>query len=60
MLSVVVPIYNVEPYLAQCLQSIANQTLNSNSFEVIMVDDKSTDRSATIAEEFTKNIATLN
>ena len=54
MLSVVVPIYNVEPYLAQCLQSIANQTLNSNSFEVIMVDDKSTDSSATIAEEFTK------
>lgn len=54
MLSVVVPIYNVEPYLAQCLQSIANQTLNSNSFEVIMVDDKSTDKSALIAEEFTK------
>lgn len=54
MLSVVVPIYNVEPYLAQCLQSIANQTLNSNSFEVIMVDDKSTDASAEIAEEFTK------
>ena len=54
MLSVVVPIYNVESYLAQCLQSIANQTLNSNSFEVIMVDDKSTDASAEIAEEFTK------
>lgn len=54
MLSVVVPIYNVEPYLAQCLQSIANQTLNSNSFEVIMVDDKSTDGSVAIAEEFTQ------
>lgn len=54
MLSVIVPIYNVEPYLAECLQSIANQTLNSNSFEVIMVDDKSTDKSALIAEEFTK------
>lgn len=54
MLSVVVPIYNVEPYLRKSLQSIANQTLNSKSFEVIMVDDKSTDASAEIAEEFTK------
>ena len=54
MLSVIVPIYNVEAYLRKCLQSIANQTLNPRSFEVIMVDDKSTDASAQIAQEFTK------
>lgn len=54
MLSVVVPIYNVEPYLRIALQSIANQTLNEKSFEVIMVDDKSTDDSVKIAEEFSQ------
>lgn len=54
MLSVVVPIYNVEPYLRIALQSIANQTLNERSFEVILVDDKSTDNSVKIAEEFTQ------
>lgn len=54
MLSVIVPIYNVEAYLRKCLQSISNQTLNPRSFEVIMVDDKSTDASAQIALEFTR------
>src|SRR3954453_11989051 len=49
-ISVVVPVYNVEPYLAECLESLANQTLGD--LEVIMVDDGSKDRSAAIAQEF--------
>ncbi|MFD0331703.1 glycosyltransferase family 2 protein [Streptacidiphilus monticola] len=46
-LSVVVPIFNVEPYLDECLASLATQTMGD--FEVVMVDDGSTDGSAEIA-----------
>lgn len=40
-ISVLVPVYNVEPYLAQCLESICSQTLRE--LEVVCVDDASTD-----------------
>ncbi|WP_147341217.1 bifunctional glycosyltransferase/CDP-glycerol:glycerophosphate glycerophosphotransferase [Actinomadura logoneensis] len=49
-MSVVVPFYNVEAYLEPCLESLARQTLSD--LEVIMVDDGSTDSSATIAKNF--------
>ncbi|GAA1948428.1 glycosyltransferase family 2 protein [Kitasatospora viridis] len=49
-LSVVVPVYNVERYLKECLDSIAAQTLDD--FECVMVDDGSTDSSAEIAEAY--------
>lgn len=50
ILSVVVPVYNVENYLRQCIDSILNQTLQD--IEVILVDDGSTDRSAAICDEY--------
>jgi CDP-glycerol glycerophosphotransferase len=49
-ISVVVPIYNVEPYLEECLASIAGQTFGD--LEVVMVDDGSSDSSPEIAEGF--------
>jgi CDP-glycerol glycerophosphotransferase len=49
-ISVVVPVYNVEAYLQACLESIAAQTVSD--LEVIVVDDGSTDSSATIAGRF--------
>ncbi|WP_369214171.1 bifunctional glycosyltransferase/CDP-glycerol:glycerophosphate glycerophosphotransferase [Streptomyces flavofungini] len=49
-LSVVVPVYNVELYLDACLSSLAAQTFTD--FEVVMVDDGSTDGSAAIAGAF--------
>lgn len=48
MVSVVVPVYNVDRYLEQCLQSIANQSYAA--LEVIVVDDGSTDDSGQIAD----------
>ena len=45
-LTVIVPVYNVEPYLAQCLDSILAQTFTD--FEVILVDDGSTDGSGAL------------
>src|SRR5918911_2171312 len=49
-ISVVVPIYNVERYLVECLESVAAQTVAD--LEVVMVDDGSTDGSAAIARSF--------
>lgn len=50
LLSVVVPVHNVEAYLEDCLRSVAEQTLEA--IEVVLVDDGSTDASARIAAEF--------
>jgi CDP-glycerol glycerophosphotransferase len=52
-ISVIVPIYNVEPYLRACLSSLAEQT--HRDLEIICVDDGSTDGSAAIAERFAAN-----
>ncbi|WP_257134184.1 glycosyltransferase, partial [Streptomyces sp. st140] len=50
LLSVVIPVHNVEDYLEDCLRSVAEQTLDA--IEVVMVDDGSTDASGRIAAEF--------
>ena len=50
LISIIVPIYNVENYLRQCLDSIQNQTYKK--FECIMINDGSTDSSQQIAEEY--------
>ena len=50
MISVVVPVYNVETYLVECLDSIQNQTYTD--FEVILVNDGSTDGSQAICERY--------
>ena len=47
-ISVIVPIYNVEKYLHNCIDSIVNQTLSD--IEIILVDDGSTDRSGKICD----------
>lgn len=49
--SIIVPIYKVEKYIARCLDSIKAQTFTD--FEVIMIDDGTPDRSADIAEQYT-------
>lgn len=51
-ISVIVPIYNVAPYLRKCLDSLRNQTMKE--IEVICIDDGSTDKSGEIAEEYSK------
>lgn len=50
LLSVIVPVFNAEAHLQECLSSIAAQTLRD--FEVIIVDDGSTDGSRSLAEAF--------
>lgn len=48
--SIVIPVYNEESYLAGCLEAIARQTVKP--FEVIVVDNNSTDRSAAVARGY--------
>ena len=50
MISIIIPVYNVENYLRKCLNSIQNQTIED--FEVILVDDGSTDSSGLICNEY--------
>lgn len=51
-ISIIVPIYNVEKYLAECLDSIYK--LNISDMEVILIDDGSIDESYSIAEKYAK------
>lgn len=44
-LSIIVPVYNVEPYIRPCFESIFKQGLDENDYEVIIVNDGSTDKS---------------
>lgn len=52
-ISVIVPIYNVEKYLDRCLSSLQGQTFSS--FDVIMIDDGSEDKSADIAKGYAQS-----
>ena len=51
-ISVIIPVYNAEQYLEECLNSIRNQTYKE--LEVILVDDGSTDNSGKICDKYTK------
>ena len=52
LLSVIVPVYNVEKYLERCLKSILNQTYEN--MEILLIDDGSTDTSLKICNEYAK------
>lgn len=53
LISIVVPVYNVEKYLKKCILSLCNQTYEN--IEILLIDDGSTDNSAIICDEAEKN-----
>lgn len=52
LISIIIPVYNVEKYLDKCLKSIINQTYTN--LEIILIDDGSKDKSGSICDKFEK------
>ena len=52
ILSVIVPVYNVERYVGKCIKSILNQDIPKNQYEIIVIDDGSTDHSGEICDQY--------
>ena len=52
LLSIVIPVYNVENYLLKCIDSIIN--INERNMEIILIDDGSTDNSGKICDEYSE------
>ena len=57
LISVIIPVYNVEKYLSRCLNSVITQTYQN--IEIILINDGSTDDSLKIAQKFQKNDARI-
>lgn len=53
-LSIIVPIYGVEPYLRKCVDSLLAQDLSSDEYEIILVDDGGTDGCPAICDSYAK------
>lgn len=58
-LSIIIPFYNVEQYIAQCLDSVYNQDVPEEEYEVICVNDASPDHSRDIVVEYQKKHSNL-
>lgn len=58
-LSIIVPVYNVADYIAKCLDSLLAQDLPQNEYEIIVVNDGSTDNSGDILQQYAEKYANI-
>ena len=56
-ISVIVPVFNIAPYITKCIESLQRQTFTD--MEIILVDDGSTDESGKICDDFSKKDARI-
>lgn len=54
ILSIIIPLYNCEKYIKQCLDTIFRQEMNESDFELIVIDDGSKDSGCSLASEYAK------
>jgi len=59
-ISIIIPTYNVQDFIGETLQSVVDQTLSKDKFEVIMVDDASSDKTIEIAQAFAKKYKNIH
>ncbi len=59
LLSIIVPVYNVEDYLRECLNSLVSQNIACNEYEIICVDDGSTDKSGEILDLYAEKYSNI-
>lgn len=55
LLSIIIPVYNVEKYIGRCLDSVYNQKVDEELFEVIVVNDGTPDNSVSIIQKYVDN-----
>ncbi|MDB9812352.1 glycosyltransferase family 2 protein [Candidatus Pelagibacter sp.] len=55
-ISIIVPVYNREKFIGRCLRSLLSQTIGSSNFEIILIDDGSTDATEKIYQSFSDEI----
>ena len=58
-LSIILPVYNVEPYIERCIESIENQDISLDDYEIIIVNDGTPDDSMRIVNRCSINMAIL-
>lgn len=54
-LSILIPIYNAENYIANCIESLIRQNIAEQDYEIVIMDDGSTDNSVSIVSEYAKH-----
>ena len=59
LLSIIIPVYNIEKYIGPCILSVVNQDLESSQYEIIIVNDGSTDKSPIIVKEFSQKYSNI-
>ena len=59
-ISVIIPVYNREKYIGRALRSILNQSINKSRYEIIVIDDASTDNSEKIIKKYSKEITLIS
>lgn len=60
-LSIIIPVFNVEPYLEECLSSVFSDTSDlSDTYEIVAVNDGSTDNSASVLELYSRQYANMH
>ena len=58
--SVIIPVYNQEKFLGRCIRSLINQTYNSENYELILVNDGSTDNTQKVIEKYQNHLKVIN
>ena len=54
-ISVIVPVFNRDNYIARCIRSLVNQSISKSNYEIIVVDDNSSDNTAKSSCHLEKN-----